>query len=287
MIRVGDRVKFINDVGSGRVVSISGSTVEVDVVDGFIVPYLASDLVVVSEEEEIAVIERIGVSDERPGAKKRAVKSKEEAIKSVVKRKEPSYARYGKISLVDDDFEDEYLDMNRIDEQYRRNKAAAEEREREFEAIRERQQRANENIVESSPVLSTEEEKTIKEPTVGDELQDKLKQEGVKPQSQSQKKKEKKSPEIEVIDLHAHEILENLDGLSNGEIIVAQLSRFTLALDLAAKSGKHGKMIFIHGVGSGKLRREIDTILRREYPKLVSQDASFKEYGYGAILIIY
>ncbi len=270
MIKVGDRVKFINDIGSGKVVSVNGSIVEVDVVDGFVVPYISSDLVVVSEEEEIDIIERIGVGDERPGSKKRAKQG--EAIKSVTKKtKEPAYSRYGKIALVDDDYEEEFLDMNRINEQYRRNRAAAEEREREFEAIRERERQAPERVIESSR-------------SVEKELAEKI--ESDKPKVVAPKP-DNKSNDIEVIDLHAHEILDNTNGMTNGEIIQAQLARFTIALDAVVRSGKRGKIIFIHGVGSGKLRREIDIVLRKEYPKLVSQDASFKEYGYGAILIMY
>lgn len=88
-----------------------------------------------------------------------------------------------------------------------------------------------------------------------------------------------------VIDLHAEELLESTDGLTPGEIITAQLARFIITLDGAINQGKGQKLIFIHGMGKGKLRYELEKILKRDYPKLRYQDASFEEYGYGAIMV--
>ena len=70
MIKIGDRVKFVSDTGSGRVVSIKGSSIEVDVRGGFVVRYTLTDLVVVSWEEAIDVLKRIGDGEARPGTKK-------------------------------------------------------------------------------------------------------------------------------------------------------------------------------------------------------------------------
>ena len=91
--------------------------------------------------------------------------------------------------------------------------------------------------------------------------------------------------EPEIIDLHAEEILDSVDGLSNGEIIQAQLARFEIALDLAVHSNRRQRLVFIHGVGSGKLKHEMKKVLAAKYPKIRYQDASFKEYGYGAIMV--
>lgn len=95
----------------------------------------------------------------------------------------------------------------------------------------------------------------------------------------------KSDNKTQVIDLHAEELLDNFENMSTGEILQAQLSRFTIALDGALKNGEHGKMVFIHGVGKGKLKHEIKKILDRTYSKLRYQDASFQEYGYGAIMV--
>ena len=92
-------------------------------------------------------------------------------------------------------------------------------------------------------------------------------------------------PGVEIIDLHVENILENTEGMQPGEILKAQIARFTVALDGAVKSGKPSKMVFIHGVGKGKLKYEMKKVLDRQYSKLRYQDASFAEYGYGAIMV--
>lgn len=89
----------------------------------------------------------------------------------------------------------------------------------------------------------------------------------------------------EVVDLHAEAILDSTEGMTPGEILQAQLARFAVALDGAVKAGGQKRIVFIHGVGKGKLRYEIEKSLKRNYPRLRHQDASFAEYGYGAIMI--
>lgn len=289
MIKIGDRVKIISGTESGTVVSVKNSTVEVDVMGGFVVPYMITDLVVVSEKEEIEILERIGVSDEKPGRKRK--EKKEEAITPEQKKSTPAKVNhYGRISLVEDDYEEELLDMDKINENYRRNRLAAEQLEREFEEARRRDEEAKKRITEESSVEvedKTEEvveEKPKYSETTLEELAEKAKLDMAKPVTQ---KKKVKKDDTEVIDLHAHEILTSTEGMKSGEIITAQLARFTVAMDLAIKSGKHGKIVFIHGVGKGRLRAEIQRLLRTNYPKIMSQDASFSDYGFGAIMIFY
>lgn len=295
-MKIGDRVKFVNDVGVGRVVKISGSTIEVDIEDGFVMPCNIAELVVVQEEDEIAAIKSIGVGDERPGKKGKSAPIKKEKAE-VKAKKEPAYAKYGKISLIsdykdeddteEDDFDDSYLDLDRINEIYRRNQAAAQRRELEFEEAKLRQERSKQLVTESSvPTLpAVEEQPKEKMGNVTlDELAAKMKADLPKPVTVVAKK-EKKGDDIEIIDLHAGEILENSKNMTSAEIITAQLARFTIALDLAINSGKHGKIVFIHGVGSGRLKFEMQKLMKSKYPKIVSQDASFKEYGYGAMMI--
>lgn len=108
-----------------------------------------------------------------------------------------------------------------------------------------------------------------------------LKQKGdVKPTQ-----RQRRNDQPEVVDLHAEEIFSSIEGMAPGEILQGQIGRFELALDLALKSGRSGRMVFIHGVGSGKLKHEIKRILTTKYKKLRFQDASFAEYGYGAIMV--
>jgi len=88
-----------------------------------------------------------------------------------------------------------------------------------------------------------------------------------------------KSLEKEV-DLHIEELIDSTKGLSNYEMLNIQLERFEKELDSAIENNFR-KIIFIHGVGNGRLKQEIQAILRKT--KNVSyHDAPFKEYGFGA-----
>ncbi len=82
------------------------------------------------------------------------------------------------------------------------------------------------------------------------------------------------------IDLHIEELVENTNGLSNFEMLNIQLETFERELDTAIS--KHmKKLIFIHGVGNGRLKQEIITRLNL-IKGLSYHDASHKEYGFGA-----
>ena len=45
------------------------------------------------------------------------------------------------------------------------------------------------------------------------------------------------------------------------------------------------KLVFIHGKGEGVLRQRIIGELKAHYPQCRWQDASFREYGFGATLV--
>ncbi len=92
-------------------------------------------------------------------------------------------------------------------------------------------------------------------------------------------------PEVEEIDLHAEMLVPDPSRLQAGELLELQMARFTATLENAIKSGRKGKIVFIHGIGSGKLKQELRNSLTKNYSKLPFQDASFKEYGYGATMV--
>jgi hypothetical protein len=100
--------------------------------------------------------------------------------------------------------------------------------------------------------------------------------------------KEKKLPlsdKPEEVDLHIENLIDDHRNLSNGEILTIQMARFKTALDTAIIH-KTPKIVFIHGVGNGKLKFEIRRTLEQKYPKLQFQDASFREYGFGATMVL-
>ncbi|MBE9510564.1 MAG: DUF2027 domain-containing protein [Bacteroidetes bacterium] len=98
-------------------------------------------------------------------------------------------------------------------------------------------------------------------------------------------KPEKKNDDISEVDLHIGEILDDYRGMSNGEILRVQLDRFTTALEGAINSNQK-RIVFIHGLGNGKLKFEVRKLLDTQYDYIKYQDASFKEYGYGATMVI-
>jgi hypothetical protein len=82
------------------------------------------------------------------------------------------------------------------------------------------------------------------------------------------------------IDLHITELVDKPEGLSNFEMLNIQLEKFENELDDAIFKNMK-KIIFIHGVGNGRLKQEI--IARLKQTKGVTyQDGSYKDYGFGA-----
>ena len=93
----------------------------------------------------------------------------------------------------------------------------------------------------------------------------------------------KKLPLIEV-DLHIGELIDTLAGMEPKDILEVQLNE--VRKTMGAHSRRIGqKIVFIHGKGEGVLRNAVIDLLKKEYPKAELQDASFREYGFGATLV--
>ncbi len=87
-----------------------------------------------------------------------------------------------------------------------------------------------------------------------------------------------------MVDLHINELLDTTAGMSNAEILEYQLSKFNEVMNEHIHRKNH-KIVFIHGKGDGVLRNAIIKELKKNYPKCFHQDASFREYGYGATMV--
>jgi len=94
-------------------------------------------------------------------------------------------------------------------------------------------------------------------------------------------------PETEMVevDLHIHELLDNFTNLTNTEMVTVQMNKFHEELAQAINTGVK-RIVFIHGVGNGTLKSELRRELQHKYSKYTMQDASFREYGYGATMVI-
>lgn len=105
------------------------------------------------------------------------------------------------------------------------------------------------------------------------------KEQNVKRKSIRVKPKERNQPMMEV-DLHIHNLTENQRHLSNYDMLTLQLDTAQRKLEFAI--GKRiQKIVFIHGVGEGVLKLELETLFRR-YDNVKFYAADFQKYGLGA-----
>ncbi|MEG0700189.1 MAG: DUF2027 domain-containing protein [Muribaculaceae bacterium] len=97
-------------------------------------------------------------------------------------------------------------------------------------------------------------------------------------------KHEKPKSEIIECDLHITELIDSTAGLSNSDMLEIQLTEFRRVMaDNIHHKGT--KIVFIHGKGEGVLRKAVIDELKKKYKTCTAQDASFREYGFGATLI--
>ena len=78
-------------------------------------------------------------------------------------------------------------------------------------------------------------------------------------------------------------------AIASSTNLPAELIEFATAaiekMDNANIKRKGAKIVFIHGKGEGVLRKAIIDELKHSYKQCTFQDASFREYGFGATLI--
>ena len=102
-----------------------------------------------------------------------------------------------------------------------------------------------------------------------------------RPKRNNQKKtktKERFQPPMEV-DLHIHH-LTSQKGMSNYDMLSLQLETAQRQLDFAIKK-RIQKVVFIHGVGAGVLKTELEYLFGR-YSNVKYYDANYQKYGLGA-----
>lgn len=93
------------------------------------------------------------------------------------------------------------------------------------------------------------------------------------------KPKERDLPPMEV-DLHIGKLVPRTGGLSNYDMLTIQMDTAKRQLEFAMKK-RIQKVVFIHGVGEGVLKAELETLFNR-YENLKWYDADYQKYGLGA-----
>lgn len=112
-------------------------------------------------------------------------------------------------------------------------------------------------------------------------------EEGIKEKKTSKKPVKKRvsrraaAPGSLVVDLHINELIDSTAGLSNADILNLQVDKFREVMDSNLKY-PGTKIVFIHGKGEGILRQALMKELGYRYKSCEVQDASFREYGFGA-----
>lgn len=91
-------------------------------------------------------------------------------------------------------------------------------------------------------------------------------------------KKEKNEVILEV-DLHINQLVKSTRGLDNYDMLNLQLDTAKRKIEFAVAK-RISKIVFIHGVGEGVLKSELNNLLNK-YP-VKYYDASYKKYGLGA-----
>lgn len=86
------------------------------------------------------------------------------------------------------------------------------------------------------------------------------------------------------VDLHADVLLDSTQGLTPTDILMMQIKAFHDTMRQYAKD-KGRRIVFIHGKGEGVLRATLLKELKNHYRHCTHQDASFREYGFGATMV--
>jgi len=344
MIKIGDKVKFLNDVGGGVVTGfVNKTTVTVEGMDGFEIPHPISQLVNISESE-------------------RAEKEKSETLKTEVlpaKQETPLIQPINKLTkitgkdspdfyfcLVPDDaksplsgetrlwlvndsnflalyhyshFKNEKYSLVKFGLVQPNSKADLESIDQNdlsdlpdfvFQLLyfAEEEEKLHPAVIKKFKVNPTKfyKEKSFQPNTffrgnamvlqitsnlqsvelnklTDEDLQKVIQAKEVVPEQKVQPKPQ--PADIVEVDLHIQELLDSAAGLSNKEMLDIQLEKVESEMRSAIRANVK-RIVFIHGLGQGVLKQEVTKLLKSKFPKYYFQDASFKEYGFGATMVI-
>ena len=81
-------------------------------------------------------------------------------------------------------------------------------------------------------------------------------------------------------DLHIEKLVPHHRSMSNYDILTLQSETAKRHIEFAIRN-RIPKIVFIHGVGEGVLKSELDFLLGR-YDNIAFQDANYQKYGLGA-----
>lgn len=340
-VQQGDKVRFLNEEGGGIITRIVGNTVYVEDEDGFEIPTMSSDVVVV----EAQAVQKQQVEERRIEEKKEEIAEIEVDYdyKYEEEQADDHSPRFMLAFLKSDKGNSGYLDLYAVNDSnsfvfftlceqlgdtddVRMLHYGTIEPNTKLQLDRYNPQRIDNQtwqcqlllfrksktfgayppVSTSVKIKSTKfykdnsfvdndffAEKAVLYPIIKGELESKVEELSVNELLRVAQEKERKPAKVKSkssvgglleVDLHIEEIIDSTAGLSNGEMLELQLARFNTVMEENLKR-KGQRIVFIHGVGNGRLKGDIRKQLERKYSKCEYQDASFKEYGFGATLV--
>jgi len=109
-----------------------------------------------------------------------------------------------------------------------------------------------------------------------------IKQEKEEPKARSFVKEKKSKHEFAApeFDLHIEKLVPSFKGMSNYEILTLQSETAKRHIEFAIRN-RIPKIVFIHGVGEGVLKAELDFLLGR-YDSIDFREGNYQKYGLGA-----
>jgi dsDNA-specific endonuclease/ATPase MutS2 len=100
-----------------------------------------------------------------------------------------------------------------------------------------------------------------------------------KPKKVSQKFTKTKNEIVFEVDLHINQLVKSTKGLDNYDMLNLQIDTAKRKIEYAIQK-RISKIVFIHGVGEGVLKSELQSLFQK-YP-VKYYDASYQKYGLGA-----
>lgn len=111
-------------------------------------------------------------------------------------------------------------------------------------------------------------------------LQEKI---GPKKRSFTKDKRSKKDEFMLEVDLHIEKLTKDFKHMEKFDMLNLQLDTARGQVEFAIRN-RIPRIVFIHGVGEGVLKTELEYLFSR-YPEVIFEDANYQKYGLGATQI--
>lgn len=118
--------------------------------------------------------------------------------------------------------------------------------------------------------------------SVSEALQDKV--DPIK-RSFTKDKRSRKDEFILEVDLHIEKLTKDFKRMDKHDMLTLQLDTARGQVEFAIRN-RIPRIVFIHGVGEGILKAELEYLFSR-YPEIVAEDANYQKYGVGATQIYF